>query len=98
MYTSGRNVKSSKAQRSPIQVATATGRRLAKRHLGERAEFQVDSRYITGLDNVTRLRTQILFREMPHEASKPLADAVTELPGYSSMAWNLVSVSYMIEI
>ena len=98
MYTSGRTVKSSKAQQSPIAAATATGRRLAKRYLPETATPQVSSKLVGGMDGMVRMQTTILFCRRSLDATKPLADAIAALPGYSSMAWNLVSISYLIEL
>ncbi len=98
MYTSGRTVKSSKPARSPIQVATATARRLVKKHLPAHAYPVISSKHVTGADGVTRMKTEILFVELPHEVTKPLADAIEALPGYSTMCWNLVSISYFVAL
>lgn len=98
MYTSGRTVKSSAKQVSPIAAATATGRRLAKRHLPAHARPIISSKKVAGADGVVRMKTEILFADLPVEMTKPLADAVAQLPGYSSMCWNLVSVSYLINL
>ena len=98
MYTSGRTVKSSKATKSPIRLATAEARRLARKHLPAHAEPIIRSNTIVGLDGVRRMKTEILFCEMDSEISKPLADAVQQLPGYHSMAWNRVAVTYLINL
>lgn len=98
MYTSGRTVKSSAKQVSPIQAATATGRRLAKRHLPAYARPIISSKHVAGADGVVRMKTEILFADLSTDITKPLADAVEQLPGYNSMCWNLVSVSYLIDL
>lgn len=94
-YTSGRTVKSSKARKSPIAEATATGRRLAKRHLPESARPMVESVHCACSDGVVRMKTTITFAGVDRESSRALADAVTELSGYHSMCWNEVSISYL---
>lgn len=94
MYASGRTVKTSKPQQSPIAAATAAARRLARKHLAGQAI--ISSSRVAGLDGVVRIRTEILFTERPHEASKALADAVKKLAGYDSITWNLVSVTFYL--
>jgi hypothetical protein len=98
MYTSGRTVKSIAAKRSPISQATADARKLVRKHLPAHVRPTVDSSYCTGLDLVTRMKTVITFAEMSADATKPLADAVADLPRYHSMCWNIVSISYLREI
>lgn len=97
MYTSGRTVKSSAARPSTTAEATRTGRRLAKRHLAGDG-VMVSSRMIAGTDGTVRMKTEISFSERDHAATARLAEAITELPAYHSMAWNLVSISYLTEV
>lgn len=98
MYTSGRTVKSSKARRNPIQEATATGRRLAKRHLPPYVGLIVRSEHCCGADGVVRMKTTVLFREMDRSTTKPLADAIAALPGYHSMVWDPECISYLTKL
>lgn len=95
-YTSGRTVKSSKAQRSPIAAATADARRIAKRHLGDSPI--ISSKLVAATDGTVRMGTTIMFSERHVSTTKALADAIAALPGYHSMCWNIVSISYLRDI
>lgn len=96
-YTSGRTVKSRKAQ-APTTVASATrdARRLVTKHLNIPG-VSVDSSMTARLDTLEpRVRTVISFTssEVSAEASRALAEAVAELPGYDSMTWTPFHLSF----
>lgn len=97
-YTSGRRVESKIKQKSPIAAATATARRLAKRHLPVTTRPIISSKMVAGLDGTVRLGVDILFTERDEETTRQLAAAIAELPGYHSMCWNRVAITYLINL
>lgn len=98
MYTSGRTVKSTVKRQSAESAATAAARRLVRRHLPPYVNAIISSKKVAGTDGTVRMSTEILFSELSKTLSKPLSDAVMQLPGYHSQCWNLVSVSYLIDL
>jgi hypothetical protein len=80
-----------------VQQATTDAARLARKHLAlpTGTRVHIDSKHVAGGDLVVRMGTTIRFPEMSRERSKALADAVQALPGYHSIAWNAVSISFL---
>lgn len=95
-YTSGRTVKSSKATKSPIQLATAEARKLVRRHIPAGARPTVETARSVDADLTVRLRTVVTFPEGTDAAG--LAADIADLPRYHSMAWNSCSISYLTDL
>lgn len=100
-YTSGRTVKSRKAQ-APTTVASATrdARRLVAKHL-KRPNISIDSRmtaHTVTLEPYVSTTISFTHTGIPMEATRALADAVEQLPGYQSMAWTEFHLSFLRSI
>lgn len=96
MYTSGRTVKSSK-RRQPTTVASATreARKLVNRYLPI-GGVMIDSTMTAHTETLEPLvRTTISYPGTSREMTCALADAVTQLPGYHSMAWSVYHLSFV---
>lgn len=88
--------------RTTVQSATRDARNLVRKHLNVPAgtRVHIDSNRVAGADLTVRMGTTILFPDTDDylTTTRALADAVEALPGYHSMCWNRVSISYLREI
>lgn len=96
MYTSGRTVRTSR-KTTPTTVAGATreARKLVNRYLPI-GGVMISSEMTAHAKTLEPLvRTTISYPGTSREMTCVLADAVTQLPGYRSMAWTEYHLSFI---